>query len=171
MSHKVINLSHAKEEATVKNNTQKILTLKHQAIINLVFGMMLVVGVALFDFGIIPLDRLSDKAAGILFLGIIIAILGFMIFTAKYKNQPEDELSKELMLKASAKAIYFVILSVALLSTCVMLYEFKTNKNGITVNNTTILELATFLSGVYEVAKNSIFLWLDRTPKDWNEEE
>lgn len=155
----------------MKNNTQKILTLKHQAIINLVFGMMLVVGVALFDFGIIPLDRLSDKAADIIFPGIIIAVLGFMIFTAKYKNQPEDELSKELMLKASVKSVYFESLSVGIIGLCVLIYEIKTNKSGITVNGNTILHLAVFLGAVYEVAKDVIFLWLDRTPKDWNEEE
>lgn len=155
----------------MKVNEKKILTQHGQAFVNLIWGIAMV----LLPIATTIRKHFNSNTNGIFYrsmnmLAAFCALL-LILYTSGLKKQPEDELSQSLMLKATATAAYVEIFAVAALSTGMLVTGILRNDETFSVTSFDVLNLAMFLCGVYHIARNAIFLWLDRTPKECDEEE
>lgn len=170
MSHKVINLSHIKEDGIMRNGN-KMISQKTQAVINLIIGIMIALIFIAEVIGRIMNSTVLHNVSSIFFpfaIGITMFVVGVSL---ERRKQPGDELSKELMLKAGSLALYFEVCAVAALGIAMEIAGSLRGNYKFSIEGKDVLMFATFICGVNLAARSVVFLWLDKTPKDWNEEE
>ena len=101
---------------------------------------------------------------------ILIGIVFFCVMSSKYKKQPSDELSRELMLKATDIAVRVELGTALLVGIIMHLHGNHRHFEYYSLTGGDVCIFAVFLCGVFLAAKNIVFLWLDRTPKAEEEE-
>lgn len=154
----------------MKNKGRKTLSLKAQAVSELILAMIMIV---LFIGKMYENIFHSRALHNIINYGapfIIIAISSVFVIAVKFRYQPNDELSRELTLKATEIAVK-IELCVAVF--CGIIMHLQGNRSGdeyYRIMGSDVCIFGVFLSGVFFAAKSIIFLWLDRTPKAEEEE-
>lgn len=101
---------------------------------------------------------------------IIVLIVILFIWSSRYGKQPSDELSRELMLKATAVAVKAVLFAAVAVGFFMHLHGNYRHDEYYSITGGDVCMFAVFLCGIFLIVKNIAFLWLDRTPKAEEEE-
>ena len=151
----------------MKSNEKKILSQKTQSVINFIIGVLIVLMFIIGALGKMQHSEVLHNISNIFFpfaLGMIMFIFGVSL---NRRKQPEDELSRELMLKAGSAAIFFVLLAILVFGITMDVIGSARDNPKFSID---VVMFGQFVCGVYMAAKSAVFLWLDRTPKGEEEE-
>ena len=148
-----------------RNDPRKPVSQKGQAIANLICGVVIFAMSMLMMLGIKAPDVPSE--AVLILAGAAFAVMVF--FEVRYKKEPADELSKELMMKATSYSAYAQIIVMWLGGFITMMAANKSDKDYIMVNSDNLMGVTMMLMGVYLMVRNGVYIWLDRTPADEEE--
>lgn len=154
-----------------KTDPRKPISQKGQAICNLILGLLIIVTeiVGKLTQGA---ERKSDFNGGDVYFIVALFIVAIVVVISSVrKSEPADELSKELMLKATSWAGTISIAALFLFGCVIHLRGNYRYPEPLTFGYDDVIILAMALAGVYLTAKNAIYLWLDRTPESDDEEE
>lgn len=150
---------------------RKPISQKGQATCNLIIGLLIVVTEIVGRLTQGAARTSSINGVDVFFIAGLLIIAAMAVILSRRKNEPADELSKDLMLKATSLA---GIVSIAALFVfgCVMHlagnYKYPEPLN---FGYDDVLILTMAQAGIYLAAKNAIYLWLDRTPMSDDEED
>ena len=140
-----------------KTDPRKPVSQKGQAAVNAVYGIIIIL---ISAFAVYAKECLTKSTTNKVYAMLLAVLVGFAIMTARFKKEPADELSKELMQKATAYSAWaeaFFVLAVGVAMSL-------TGKETFEITSTHVMTLAYALCGVYHLSRNAIYLWLDRTP-------
>ncbi|MBQ8966367.1 hypothetical protein [Ruminococcus sp.] len=149
-----------------KDDPRKPVSQRGQALMNLICGVIIFAMAMLMTLGI-KADNIPSSvplAAIVLFM----AVMGY--FEVRHKKEPADELSKELMLKATSYSAYAMIITVWALGFITTLISNKRGEEFIRVNSDNLMGLTMLLLGVYLIVRNAAYLLLDKAPAEDEEE-
>ncbi len=144
---------------------KRVLSQKAQALSEFVSSMVMII---LFICGMLEKiyhTRVFHYIINVLSPLILIGIVFFCAMSTKYKKQPSDELSRELMLKATDIAVRVELCAALLVGIFMHLHGNHRHFEYYSIEGSDVCIFAVFLCGVFLAAKNITFLWLDRTPK------
>ncbi|WP_303837984.1 hypothetical protein [Ruminococcus flavefaciens] len=96
---------------------------------------------------------------------IIVVTAVLFIWSSRYGKQPSDELSRELTLKATAVAVKAELCAAVIVGIFMHLQGNRRHDEYFRITGGDVCMFGVFLCGVFFIAKNITFLWLDRTPK------
>ena len=154
----------------MKNSKKKELSLKAQAIAELVSAAVMILLFIGKMYENIFHNRALHNIINYTSPLIFVIIAAICVVSAKYNKQPNDELSRELTLKATEIAVK-IELCVAVF--CGIIMHLQGNRRHFEyyrIMGSDVCIFGVFLCGVYLAAKNIAFLWFDRTPKAEEEE-
>ena len=151
-----------------KKDRRKPITLKGQAIITVLAGLILQGDGIVFGLRGSVISSGISTLYGIAVLALALCLCIYLC--ARRKNELPDELSKELMLKASSYAAYAEIGLMFLLAIIVNAVGRISGNSSFVISGHQISGVVLFLAGFYAVVKSSIYIWLDRPACDDEEE-
>ncbi len=154
----------------MKNKGRKTLSLKAQAVSELILAMIMIV---LFIGKMYENIFHSRALHNIINYGapfIIIAISAVFVIAVKFRYQPNDELSRELMMKATDIAVRVELGTALLVGIIMHLHGNHRHFEYYSLTGGDVCMFGVFLCEVFLAAKSIAFLWLDRTPKAEEEE-
>ena len=149
---------------------KKELSQKAQAVSEFVSAMVMII---LFICKILEKTNHTELMHNILSVMSLLAFIGvafYVFLESKYKKQPSDELSRELMLKATYLAVKVELIAAVLVGIFMHLHGNHRHFEYYSITGGDVCAFAVFLCGVFFAVKNIVFLWLDRTPKAEEEE-
>ncbi len=145
----------------------KVNTLKNQAWTNLIFG---VVAIPLYSVMLFPNMPHRKTLVNVLIL-ITFVVCAVLFIRSSGKKELADELSRANMHKADSVVVNidpFIILAVGIF---MHLRENYHHVETFGISGDNIVLFGIILMNINVIVKNSVFLWLDRTPKAYYEEE
>lgn len=149
---------------------KRVLSQKAQAVSEFVSSLVMII---MFICGMLEKiyhTRVFHYIINVLSPLVIVVIVLLCVMSAKYKKQPSDELSRELMLKATDIAVKVELCAAVLVGIFMHLHGNHRHFEYYSIEGSDVCMFGVFLSGVFFAAKSIIFLWLDRTPKAEEEE-
>lgn len=158
-----------------KSDPRKSISQKGQAVCNAICGLLIMV-CAIVNV-LIKGKALSDNytfyrtIANLVFATALGAAFVMLVIQTRRKNEPADELSKELMFKATSYAGAVPMVVVWLVGLIMTIISDSRDSEFFSVNSDDIMALMLLMLGSYLTAKNAIYLWLDRTPISDDEED
>lgn len=158
-----------------RTDPRKPISQKGQAVCNAICGLLLMVCAIVNE--IIKGKALSDNytvyrtIANLVFATALGAAIVMVVIQTRRKNEPADELSKELMFKATSYAGAVPMIVTWLVGFIMTIISDSRDSEFFSVNSDDMMALLLLMLGSYLTAKNTIYLWLDRTPASDDEEE
>ncbi len=149
----------------MKNKGNKILSLKAQAVAELISAMIMVMLFIGKMYENIFHNRALHNIINYSSPLIIVLIVSAFVLMTRYKNQPNDELSRELTLRATEISVKVELIAAVAFGVIMHMQGNRRNIEYFSVMGSDVCMFGVFLVGVYFAAKNIVFLWLDRTPK------
>ncbi|HPY86100.1 MAG TPA: hypothetical protein PLS20_13855 [Ruminococcus flavefaciens] len=154
----------------MKSNEKKILSQKTQSVINFIIGVLIVLMFIIGALGKMQHSEVLHNISNIFFPFALAMIMFIFGVSLNRRKQPEDELSRELMLKAGSAAIFFVLLAILVFGIAMDVIGSARDNPKFSIEGSDVVMFGQFICGVYIAAKSAVFLWLDRTPKGEEEE-
>lgn len=153
-----------------KIDKRKPITIKGQTVSNLICGIIIALEGIFCIIGVNGKKVFGDTS-DIFFIAAIITCVVICIIMGQYKKELPDELSKELMTKATAYSAYVPMFIIVAIGVVMTLIGNKRDNEYFKVNSDQVMGLAFAMMGLLYIAKSIIYLWLDRTPNSDDEEE
>ncbi|ADU20902.1 hypothetical protein [Ruminococcus albus] len=147
-----------------KTDPRKSMSVKGQALMNLLLGALMMAHAVI---ALISRTSGSIRQQTPLFLSAIAVYVVLLFIMGRYKKEPEDELSKDLKLKADAYTAHGLI--VATMVYGIVLQTAGNHVHKVSITGEMIMWFGYLMIGTYHVLRNAIYLRLDRTPE--SEEE
>lgn len=142
-------------------DTRKPISQKGQAVCNLILGLLIVVAEIV---GRLTQGAARKSGVDAFFIVGLLIIAAMAVILSRRKNEPSDELSKDLMLKATSLAGIVSIAALFVFGCVLHLAGNYRYPEPLDFGYDDVLILTMAQAGVYLMAKNAIYLWLDRTP-------
>lgn len=157
--------SHFKKDS---KKTRHLMTLRTQARIGFYTGIFFIIEVIFLFYVNCVIPQNITKIIGII---ILLLTFSFLIYLKTgCILESNDELSQQLMGKAISYSAYAQIIFVFIVGLVLSAIE-KTNSHNFLISSTHIKGLALLMLGIHIVVKYGAYLWLDRLPKGYDEED
>lgn len=147
-------------------DTRKPISQKGQAVCNLILGLLIVATEIVGRLTQDAARKSGFNGVDIFFVVGLLIIAAVVVILSRRKNEPADELSKDLMLKSTSLAGIVSIAALFVFGCVLHLAGNYRYPEPLNFGYDDILILTMAQMGVYLTAKNAIYLWLDRTPAD-----